>query len=86
MKCKLLRRGMKFSFASPRVSNPEFSPTMDVDANTSPLDVIENTDISALVEILYEYTPRDLKALISSEGARLFRNSILLWSHCPYRS
>lgn len=44
---------------------------MEVDVATSPpLVVVENTDISALVELLYEYTPRDLKTLISSDGAR----------------
>lgn len=52
---------------------------MEVDSTTSPpSDAVENTDISALVELLFEYTPRDLKGLISPTGARLKWKSSLL--------
>lgn len=47
------------------------SPTlMDVDVPpTAPSGIIENTDITTMVELLYEYTPRDLKGLLATDGA-----------------
>ena len=39
------------------------------DAPVPPVDTVENTDIASLVESLYEYTPRDLKALLVPESA-----------------
>lgn len=42
---------------------------MDVDALPSPgNEAIENTDLFSLVELLHEYTPRDIKGFISANG------------------
>lgn len=46
---------------------------MDLDVtHPEPSQYVENTNLFELVELLYDYTPRDLKGRLSSSGARLF--------------